>query len=259
MTTRRHCQRIAALLLGACAPACYAADIGILTPAQPTLSVTVGWAPLETHTLGLVTAAKSGQKGELNGWAARDKLDLSGSLAQHLIASLSNSGHSAVAISVTRKSPDAKRPIARDEIPATPPANVLLDVTLAYAGLYSPTDLESLGPALLVDYRWLTPRGDLIQGTRLIIYNRGMADLVRRHGVPGLFYPLTRQDTTPYIDADPDCRFKSFKAVENDAAKLWACFDAGLVKVADQITQDMPSSRSASGGMTSERPPEDRP
>jgi len=128
----------------------------------------------------------------------------------------------------------------------------LLDVTLSYAGLIAKSTTASYEPAFMVEYRWLGPGGDLIQATRVVVYNHELGAISRNTMQHDSYAPFVKPYKTDDIEANPDCGFRTLKAVENDTTKLWSCFDEALAKISDVIARDMPAGTRPPGGMTSE-------
>lgn len=234
-------------------PVTHAADIGVLMPAAPGLRVLTRQAQVWDSALGIASAVTSGRNSELTGWARRDRVDLPARLTQQLIASFRITGRSANLIAVTHRPGNAGLPITRDQIPEHPSATLLLDLTFDYAGLYANSDGSPFRPAFIITYRWVNSRGDLVQGSRPIVYNGELWNAYRV-SLKALLVVQAPPPGMPFIEVDPDCKFESFGEAEEGAAKLWDCFDKALQKIADQIADDVPSARNLSGGMTSERP-----
>jgi hypothetical protein len=249
----KHRAIFGAALIGVLTLTCHAADVGVLTPAMAGLRVVTYSGESEALTLGLTSLATTDQTDDLNRWASRDHIDLRARLTADLLASLARSGRSAIELAVSRKRMNPLRPIARDEIPASPAAARLLDVTIRYAGLYATSRFAPFRPAFLVEYRWVSPSGDLIQASRLVAYNRDLASAVRSVGFDAAFFPMIEPNARPSIDADPQCKFPTFNSAKKEPERLWTCFDGALAKIAEEIANDVPSSANPSGSMRSER------
>ncbi|MGH8263565.1 MAG: hypothetical protein ACRET4_08795 [Steroidobacteraceae bacterium] len=246
--------RAGLLLLAALASPLHAADVGVLTPASRHLRIIlVAGSPSAFLGLGVMSAGAANRGDDLDRWAKRDGYDVSARLTQQLLAGIDRSGHSGIAVAVTRRSPESTRPIARDELPSAPGADRLLDVTLSYVGLIAKSPTASYEPGFMVEYRWLGPDGDLMQATRFVVYNHELGAFYRNTRQHDSYAPFVKPYKTDDSEANPDCGFRTLKAVESDTTKLWSCFDEALAKISDVIARDMPASTRPPGGMTSER------
>jgi hypothetical protein len=230
-----HRCRIVALVLvgaamvlpGAASSAPARSPMAVLTPAVPdTFVVYAGDVFIPAESL-----LDSKKNDKLRKLAQSSGFSVADRLRAQVLAVLRKDGWDAVEMDMTRAA--VGTPVRRESYPADSNGRLMLDVKVQLVGLVAGWGrLSSYRPDITVSYRLLTKDARLLRPSLAIYYcHAGF------HCAPGA--TPSRMAT---VDDKSDCTFANFSAVENEPARMWACFDSAFVKIAEKLVADLDES-----------------
>lgn len=202
--------------------------LAVLTPAVPqTFVVYAGdlFVPAES----LFDSKKNDKLQKLaqsSGYSVADKF------RAQVIQALRTDGWDVLELDMTRPAVGAS--VRRENYPADPNGRPMLDLTVQAIGLVAGRwgRLSSYRPLINVSYRLVDKDGHLLRPSLPISYCH-----------PGLLCaPGAVASRMAAVDEKLDCAFGSFSAVESEPDRVFACFDSGLVSIAQKLAADLNES-----------------
>ena len=224
------------------APEKETAEIAILTPAVPA---TLGfsdhalWALQFLPVAGQFIAATRDlahfdRPRKLTALARRDSFSPADRLSRALEDASEKAGRKAVLVRVTRTARAAPGPIRFDELPESPGAPVLLDVSVLLLNVWRESTFADYYPGWIASYRLVGRRGELIQPSRTFVAGlRGIDDAACKE-------PSDKNGAVVCQDLSPGCGFTDYADIEKAAPRIWGCFDKSFDELAARIVADLP-------------------
>jgi len=160
----------------------------------------------------------------LRRWAKDDRFDLAKRTQAAFLEAIASRGRLALPLAVSRPEQIEPSALSRDKVPETSLRGGIVDVAVEWFGVTAAGPFSKYEPFVRLSWRVLDSRGGVIEPTRVAYYNKVKGvDLPKAHG----------------IDADPACAWKTMDEMAKDRPRLWACMNAGLVKLAEHAAESV--------------------
>jgi hypothetical protein len=239
----RRSRRVAAALVLAIAQVDIApgAEIAVLSPAYSgQLDAAVDTDITSYLSLGLSDVVRNTPERirKFNALAVDNEFDAIDLLQKALLTQLAKVNRTAEVLPVVRRARIA--PLARDEVPENSGARLLLDISIQYLGIYSSAAGAMYQPAVLLQYRWVGPSGELVEGTRKIRYNSLFLTAEERDRPRSITGQKRSTGNEVVLKAAEECLFRTFEAVQEQHQKVWGCMELAFGEIAASVAANVP-------------------
>lgn len=156
----------------------------------------------------------------------REAYDPGKPLAERLVQALNQAGHTATHQLIDRRPPGRIQSLSWGDLPELPSGTVLFDVTIQRIGLQSDLALSRFFPAIVLRWRLLDPRGEILEPSRVLVYYHDPAYLSPTYGGKTPTKPPPDPSTVPpEVGVSDACGYHSVETAGENPPGLWACFD----------------------------------